>query len=112
VSYTKLAASELCQRGLNTLEAEAGVRNVAMMCAEKEPLACHRTILVARELERRSAPVVHILEDGSLEPHAHSVARLQTHLKLDDADLFGDEERKEQAYETQARRIAYVRKPR
>ena len=110
VSYEKLAATPMFQDGLRTLVAAAETHDVAMMCAEKEPLECHRTILIARELERRSIAVIHILEDGTAESHASALARLQTKLKLD-ADLFCDDvERREQAYAAQAQRIAYVRK--
>ena len=37
---------------------------VALMCAEKEPLACHRTVLVGRHLAARGVAVAHILADG------------------------------------------------
>jgi len=31
------------------------------MCAEKEPLDCHRTVLVSRRLAERDVPVEHLL---------------------------------------------------
>ena len=46
------------------------------MCAEKEPLDCHRTILVGRSLVERGVTVAHILADGSLEPHDETMDRL------------------------------------
>ena len=36
------------------------------MCAEKEPLDCHRTVLVSRRLAERGAPIEHLLADGTV----------------------------------------------
>ena len=40
------------------------------MCAEKEPLDCHRTVLVSRRLAERGAEIEHLLADGKHKPHA------------------------------------------
>jgi len=40
---------------------------VALMCAERDPLNCHRFMLIGRELKARGLSVRHILADGSLE---------------------------------------------
>jgi uncharacterized protein (DUF488 family) len=40
---------------------------VAIMCAEKDPLDCHRCILVSPRLGERGIEVQHILSDGALE---------------------------------------------
>lgn len=42
---------------------------VAMMCAERDPVHCHRTHLVTPALLQRGASVAHILGDGALLPH-------------------------------------------
>jgi hypothetical protein len=39
------------------------------MCAEKEPLDCHRTVLVSRRLAERGVAVDHLLADGGTRPH-------------------------------------------
>ena len=36
----------------------------ALMCAEKDPICCHRTILVARAFFNRGYNVIHLLENG------------------------------------------------
>jgi len=54
---------------------------VAIMCAEKEPLHCHRTLLIVRSLKGKNITVMHILSDGSLEPHDRSESRLLKSLK-------------------------------
>jgi uncharacterized protein (DUF488 family) len=110
VSYAKLAATPLFQRGIARLETGMTNHKVAIMCAEKEPLDCHRTILVSRELRRRGIPVAHILESGELEPHEATLGRLRARLKMPlEGDLFGGEQAlNEQAYELRARKIAYA----
>ena len=39
--------------------------NLAFMCAEKEPVTCHRAILVSRVFHEAGYPVNHILPNGS-----------------------------------------------
>jgi hypothetical protein len=40
------------------------------MCAEKDPLSCHRTILVTPRLIACGVTVMHVLADGAIEPHS------------------------------------------
>jgi uncharacterized protein (DUF488 family) len=111
VSYPKLASTELFRKGLERLLTGMRDHRIAIMCAEREPLDCHRTILVTRELEKAGATVTHILHDGSLEPHRQAMQRLAADLRLTGTDLFRTpDDLIEQAYDKQASRIAYVRK--
>ncbi len=111
VSYTMLARTQGFRHGIDRLLSGAKEHRIAIMCAERDPRECHRTILVARALEREGAAVGHILADGSLESHADLMLRLAADLKLGGDDLFRDSEAVvAEAYETQAARIAYVRK--
>jgi uncharacterized protein (DUF488 family) len=110
VSYSRLAATDLFRRGLDRLLTGMQSHRIAIMCAEREPLECHRTILVSRELEKAGVPISHILPDGTLEPHREAMRRLAGNLKLADTDLFRTtDELIEDAYEKQGTRIAYVR---
>jgi uncharacterized protein (DUF488 family) len=111
VSYAKLATTELFRKGIARLRTGMADHRISLMCAEREPLDCHRTILVARELVREGLAVTHILGDGSLESHEHVLQRLASALKLARSDLFSDSAALvEQAYDLQAARIAYVKK--
>jgi len=111
VSYARLAATPLFRRGLERLRAMAANQRVAMMCAEREPLDCHRTILVTRELEKAGETVSHILADGALEANEHTMGRLIDRLKLPRDDLFGDSaELIDAAYDAQAAKVAYAPK--
>jgi hypothetical protein len=78
------------------------------MSAEKEPLECHRTILVARHLAAIGVAVVHIHADGSLESHESALTRLKRALNLPQEDMFHSaEEWQAEAYRLQEERIAY-----
>jgi uncharacterized protein (DUF488 family) len=94
--------------GLDRLVAEAARQRLCMMCSEREPLECHRCLLIARALAARGLNVGHILHDGGIEPHAVTEQRL---LALDDEgdSLFitGQQERLAAAYLRQARAVAY-----
>jgi hypothetical protein len=82
---------------------------VALMCAEKDPLACHRTILVCRHLKEPDVSIRHILDNGHIEPHKVSERRLVKLVGLEQGDLFQDfRELVESAYDLQGQRIAYT----
>ena len=120
VSWAKLAATGLFQFGLDRLCALAASKRTAIMCAEKEPLDCHRTLLVAQALVRsmgtdplsgsvpglgqsgsdpnggsdpiRVVEVMHIHADGALESHRDCLLRLVAASKLPADDLFRSED--------------------
>jgi uncharacterized protein (DUF488 family) len=111
VSYERLAKTDLFRKGIERLKTGMVEHRISLMCAEREPLECHRTILVSRELVRDAVAVTHILGDGSLETHEQAMQRLAASLGLPDTDLFTNPaERVERAYALQAARIAYVKK--
>lgn len=111
VSYARLAATPLFRRGLDRVRELARTERVAMMCAEREPLDCHRTILISRELERAGDTVTHILANGSLEENRHAVGRLIERLGLPADDLFaGTAEQIDAAYDAQAAKVSWAPK--
>lgn len=111
VRYDRVARTPLFREGLGRVVEEATRERVALMCAEKEPLACHRTILVGRCLVAEGIAVAHILADGSLEPHDATMDRLLDSLKLPRGDLLQSREALvEEALDVTWRRIAYADK--
>jgi uncharacterized protein (DUF488 family) len=109
VRYARLAKTDLFQQGLDRLIRGAGEYRIAIMCAEKEPLECHRTILVARALVGRGVEVDHILASGQVEPHGDAMIRLLRVVGILREDLFRSEgELIEEALARQEERIAYV----
>ncbi len=87
-SYDRLAARPEFSSALDRVVDGARTTTLCLMCAEKEPLDCHRTVLVSRRLAERGVKVEHLLADGSTRPH-HEVE--ETVLGKDAApDLFED----------------------
>jgi uncharacterized protein (DUF488 family) len=109
VQYHKLAETEAFQSGIERVRTGSLTYRIAILCAEAEPLACHRTILVSRELEAAGTHVSHIHPDGHLESHDEAITRLLDDLDMSENDLFRSrEEIIEDAYARQEERIAYV----
>jgi uncharacterized protein (DUF488 family) len=92
VQYQRLAATALFQSGIQRVLIGAGKYRLALMCAEKEPLDCHRTLLVTRALEKAGASIGHILSDGSIEPQDLTMSRLIDLTGLSKQDMFRDRE--------------------
>lgn len=76
VDYVRVARTSGFRDGIARVIERAARDRTALMCAEKEPLDCHRTLLVARALDDAGVAVAHILADGDLEPHARTMDRL------------------------------------
>src|SRR5579859_1745870 len=79
--YERITQLPAFQRGLARLRRGLDEHRICLLCAEKEPLDCHRAILVCRYLRGADVAIQHILADGTLEDHAVTERRL---LKLTD----------------------------
>lgn len=107
--YELIAKTEAFQKGLTRLKEGAAKHAIALMCAEKDPLTCHRTILVCRQL-REQAEISHILETGEVETQLQAETRLLRLVGLPERDLFRSRaELLEEAYMRQGAEIAYRR---
>ena len=62
--YDKVAKTDAFNDGVKDIIRGADERGIALMCSEKEPLECHRTLLVARNLAQQAVDVQHILAEG------------------------------------------------
>ena len=109
VRYDRLSETALFRHGLKRVL--SGVRQgfqIALMCAEKEPLECHRTILVSRHLVSTGIDVKHIHSDGHLETHEAALSRLIQLRNLPDRDFFhSKDEILAEPYRLQEECIAY-----
>jgi uncharacterized protein (DUF488 family) len=113
VQYRLLAKTESFREGLQRLIEGAQKCRIALLCAERDPLKCHRALLIARELEALSIPVTHILADGSLETHRQAVLRLLDMWKMYGGELFRtNDELIDDAYRRQEHRVAYIEEER
>ena len=109
VQYNRLAGKDLFQQGLGRLRKGITTHRIALMCAEKDPLTCHRMLLICRNLRGDDIVIRHILEDGSLEDNRDTEMRLMKQLKIDPADLFSTEaDQIQRAYDLQGEKVAYT----
>jgi len=109
VQYRRLAKTFVFQQGLERILIELEGRRTALLCAEKEPLDCHRTLLVSRELVALGVQVMHIHADGHLEDHIEAMRRLLSLSGMREVDLFKSEAQLiDEACAKQEERIAYV----
>jgi uncharacterized protein (DUF488 family) len=106
--YSLIAQTPEFARGIARLRERMDDSRLAILCAEKEPLGCHRAILIGRYLHENGFDVRHILEDGSLEDHDSLLLRLLAFHGMQENNLFhSKEELIAIAYEKQAEEIEY-----
>lgn len=124
--YERIAATDEFHEGIQRILKGAKKHRLSLMCAEKDPLTCHRAILVCQHLRHFNLQIDHILRNGDLESHTHLEQRMldkhgftefaeikedQTQLSLfaqQDNDLPIREECLREAYRLQGDGIAYV----
>ena len=110
IRYERVRKTKPFRSGLRRVIDGAAKHRIALMCAEKEPLDCHRTLLVAVALDERGVGVAHVHADGHLEPHAGAMDRLVKLRGLSGEDFFRNREgRIAEAVAQQSRMIAYTR---
>ncbi|MDQ6945975.1 MAG: DUF488 domain-containing protein [Actinomycetota bacterium] len=109
VQYARLAETDLFRDGIRRILSGAAARRIALMCAEKDPLDCHRALLVTKELVSQGVQVDHVLADGTAESHYAAMLRLLDKLDMQRTSLLrSTEELIADALARQAERIAYV----
>lgn len=110
VSYQKLAKTSLFLSGIRRVEDGSQRYRIALMCSERDPTECHRTILISRVLQERGAQISHILGDGTLEPHRSTMLRVLDILGTPRGDMLDSEDDLiARAYEGREKQIAYRR---
>ena len=110
--YARIAATALFAEGLGRLRRGAATEKIALLCAEKDPITCHRAILVCRPLRAPDLHIAHILSDGNIESHHDLEQRLLRLHGLDQFDLFNPrplDQLIEDAYDRQGENIAYTK---
>jgi uncharacterized protein (DUF488 family) len=112
--YRRIALLPTFVAGMERIERGSQSHVIALMCAEKDPLDCHRTVLVARQLSRRGASIGHILADGELESQSHAEQRLVRMMGVEPTLFEPDRNNDaliERAYDERGLQIAYRRTP-
>ena len=73
--YNAMARTPEFEQALARMIDASSSEVVALMCAERDPLDCHRFLLIGRALAAQHVDVAHILAGGEIEPHADTERR-------------------------------------
>jgi len=116
VDYQVRRKSYAFQAGLDRLGKELERRTVAMMCAEEDPLECHRFLMVCPELTKLGVFPSHIRKGSRIETQEAAENRLLASTGFEGvaANTLFPEARTdalESAYQLQAQRFAFRVKP-
>ena len=132
--YDLIAATEAFKIGLNRLIQGSEKYQISLMCAEQDPIVCHRAILICPHLKNAGLEIYHIHKNGDLESnedlenrvlkqnHLYKLSKLsadfQSHVKqLSLFDLqpiqtlekpLSRAELVEKAYQLQSEKVAYT----
>lgn len=110
--YEKMAATERFLGGLKRLEQGAKRYRIAMMCSERNPLDCHRCLLVGRAMKARDVDVEHLLGSGETLSQTDVEGQLLTMTNKSHDDMFATEaDRLRDAYREHGRRVAFAEPP-
>jgi hypothetical protein len=74
--YERIAELDIFRHGIARLCHGCEKMRIAVMCAEKDPLTCHRCLLVSRALVGAGSEVSHIHADGRLESQVEVEERM------------------------------------
>lgn len=112
INFSKLSKSQLFAKGLQRLSKsyDKGFK-VALMCAEKDPANCHRSLLIAYHMQSVESQwdVNHINHDGEIEKQEELETRL-VRLHGIKQDMFTDAtQQKREAYERQCAEVNYLK---
>jgi uncharacterized protein (DUF488 family) len=123
--YERIAATDVFHEGIQRVQKGLKKHKISLMCAEKDPLTCHRAVLVCQHLRHLDIDINHILKNGDLESHEHLEERMLlkhgfkefSEAKEVQLSLFSQknglptrEECLREAYQLQGNKIAYVEK--
>ena len=107
--YERMAQAPAFKHGLERVVEGAAKYRVALMCSERDPLTCHRCLLVGRALAEREVRVRHILDSGQLLDHRSVEDELLARTGRNSDDLFAPRaERLAAAYREHARKVAFT----
>lgn len=69
VDYDRIISADFFQHGLDRVQ--TGLTRgyvITLLCAEKDPIDCHRTVLVAHSLAKRGVEIKHLIQLAPNEP--------------------------------------------
>ena len=107
--YERMSRTAEFGKGLERVLEGAKTYRIALMCSERDPLDCHRSLLVGRALANRGVRVWHILDNGGVVSQGELEDKLLELSGRGTEDLFASRaERLAAAYRERARRVAFA----
>ncbi len=106
VSYDKLSEESQFIRAVGQIISIGANKRLAIMCSERDPINCHRALLIGKILKQEGADVLHIIDGEKSE----SQEDLEIRLLSSDANqglLFSEEAILNEAYKHQSEKIAH-----
>lgn len=104
LDFSKYTHSEQFQQGVKKIEQGIRLGYVfALMCAEKDPMTCHRAIMIGKALKEQGFTVKHIIYPN----HIETQQEMEQRGIGDQLSFFSDEQRIEDFYREQNRKIGY-----
>lgn len=109
IDYSLVEKTGLFKNGVAELLRIAQDAPTAIMCSEKDPLNCHRYLLISKHLRSNNITISHILHSGKVEENSETESRLFRETKVQNADLFEDSSTLlEKAYRVQSEKVSFV----
>ncbi len=108
--YEKMAQSPEFNKGLDRVIEGVKKYRIALMCSERDPLDCHRCLLVGRALAQRGVRVSHLLDSGKVVRQDEVEEKLLELSGRNADDFFAPRaERLAVAYRERARKVAFAK---
>jgi uncharacterized protein (DUF488 family) len=110
--YEKMTKTAAFGRGLGRVIEGAKSYRIALLCSERDPLNCHRCLLVGRALSENGIRISHILDRGELMTQADIEDKLLEFYSRGAGDLFlPHPDKLAAAYRARARKVAFAQRP-
>jgi uncharacterized protein (DUF488 family) len=107
--YERMSRTSEFRKGLDRVLEGTKKYRVALMCSERDPLDCHRCLLVGRALSQQGIRVSHMLNDGNVIGHIEIEDKLLEISGRTTEELFASRsQRLTLAYRERARKVAFV----
>jgi len=84
VDYEKVEQRSIFQAGIDQVcqIIDAG-KTAALMCSEKDPLDCHRFVLVSKAMTKKGVSIDHIVFDGTKDTESKLIGTLLSNSDLE-----------------------------
>lgn len=110
VNYDLVSKTEKFRRGLNRIKDALNLNyRPVLMCAEKDPIICHRTMLITRHFNSNDVLISHITDKDKVETNSEFENRLVRFLNINPNLFDGNDFNvySEKAYKIQGGKIAF-----